>query len=124
MPITFTDLSTDISLQEEVVAYDKYVQIMESDNIGCFEENVEIENASTETTIEIQDQLQAAVESIITSSETSLKMSHIIEENKKILNNFFKNIPNDEGEDDNANNDSTVTIDSLLELHKVNNTGA
>ncbi|CAG5073519.1 Protein of unknown function, partial [Cotesia congregata] len=116
MPIIFTNLSTDISLQEEVVAYDEYSQIMESDNIGCFEGNVDNENTSTETTIEIQDQLQAAVKSIITSSEISLKMSHIIEENEKLLTNFFKNIPNHEGDDENDN--STVTIDSLLELHK------
>ncbi|CAD6208884.1 GSCOCG00010706001-RA-CDS, partial [Cotesia congregata] len=43
-------------------------------------------------------------------------MSHIIEENEKLLTNFFKNIPNHEGDDENDN--STVTIDSLLELHK------
>ncbi|XP_044586582.1 uncharacterized protein LOC123266366 [Cotesia glomerata] len=66
----------------------------------------------------IQAQLEAAVKSIHTFPESSVK-SHIIEEKKKVFENFFTKFSNYEREDEDKTDDKMITIDSLLELYKV-----
>ncbi|CAG5109348.1 Similar to Senp1: Sentrin-specific protease 1 (Mus musculus) [Cotesia congregata] len=119
----FTDWSTDISLQEVIINDEAFAYMVEDDNFDMLEyEN--IVNALNETLIEKQspeplnEELQAAVESIKIYNEISGNMSHIIEEEKKLLSNFFRNNFNNKCGDKNESSIGTTTIDSLLKLHK------
>lgn len=125
MPVIFNELPNDISLQEEVIACNEELADMIEDNdISLCYKRVENGNASPEAMMEnpsnqlIQAELEAAVKSIHTFPESSIK-SHIIEEKKKVLMNFFTNLSNYEREDEDKTDDGMITIDSLLELYKV-----